>query len=217
MSTPDALRQFWDRRYEAVADHVYGRSPNDFLVRESGRIAPGGAVLSLADGEGRNSVWLARRGHAVTAVDVSEAGLRKARALADLAAVRIETLAADVTTLDLGEHRWDAIVSIFLHLPPGPRLDLHRRCLQALKPGGVYLFEAYGHGQLHRDTGGPKEPHLLPRLADVEAELSGGVIEHRFEGLREVNEGVLHRGTGSVVQLAVRRPEDPAPAASPPS
>ncbi len=205
MGAPSALSVFWNRRYEAP-EYVYGTEPNDFLVRFSALLAPASDVLCLADGEGRNSVWLARRGHRVTAVDVAGSGLRKARQLARQAGVVVTTLEADVTTFDLGSARWDAIASIFLHLPARARGDLHRRCVLALKPGGLYLFEAYGPQQLEFKTGGPPEAALLPALQDVLAELDGCEIVHRFAGVRLVHEGRLHHGDGYVVQLVARRP-----------
>ena len=111
------LAEFWNARY-AEQHYVYGTEPNEFLVAQLPRLQalPAGApVLCLADGEGRNSVWLARQGFAVTAVDVAEQGLQKARALAAQQGVTLTTLCADVTQFDLGNRRWGAIVSIFLH------------------------------------------------------------------------------------------------------
>lgn len=204
MSAPDKLAAFWNRRY-AAAEFAYGTAPNDFLVEVSARFAAGGAVLCLADGEGRNGVWLARQGFAVSAIDIAERGLDKAQALARRHGVSIETRAADLAACDLGLATWDAIVSIFLHLPPGVRRELHRRCVLALKPGGVLAFEAYGPGQLGRGTGGPPEAELLPALAELEQDFPGCATLHRFAGLREVREGSLHNGLGEVVQIVVRK------------
>lgn len=198
------LQAFWDERY-AADEFAYGTAPNDFLVRMRGRIAPHGRVLCLADGEGRNGVWLAQQGLQVTAVDVSARGLDKARALAQRAGVHIDTAVCDVTRFDLGTAAWDAIASIFLHLPPQPRRALHRRCVEALKPGGVFLYEAYGLEQLRYGTGGPKEPELLPTLDDVLADLDGLAIEHRFADVRAVHEGRLHHGEGYVVQIVASK------------
>lgn len=198
------LQAFWDQRY-ASDGFAYGTAPNDFLVQMAPRIRAGGRVLCLAEGEGRNAVWLAQQGLQVTAVDVSERGMRKAMALARRVRVAIDCVVADVTRFDLGVERWDAIVSIFLHLPPKPRAALHARCFAALKPGGVYLYESYGSEQLRFGTGGPKEPELLPTLADVLGELHGFCIEHRFEGVRDVREGRLHFGEGYVVQVVAAK------------
>ncbi len=198
------LQAFWDARY-ADAEFAYGTAPNDFLVQMVDRIAPRGRVLCLADGEGRNGVWLAQHGRQVTSVDVSERGMQKARDLARRAGVAIDTLTCDVTRHELGAAAWDAIVSIFLHLPPKPRRALHARCAAALKPGGTFIYEAYGHEQLRYGTGGPKEPELLPTLEDVLADLAGLRIEHRFAGTRAVHEGRLHHGVGYVVQVVACR------------
>lgn len=206
-SPAQRLQAFWNERYAGEA-FAYGTEPNTFLVQHAGALRPGAAVLCLADGEGRNGVWLARQGAAVTSMDIADAGLAKARRLAEAAGVAITTVAADVTAADLGTARWDLVVSIFLHLPAGPRRALHGRVVAALKPGGRYLFECYGPGQLAHGTGGPKEPALLPKLAEVEADFAGlpGVaVRHRFHGVRPVHEGPLHHGDGEVVQLVVER------------
>lgn len=203
--TLQRLSAFWDERY-ADPEYVYGREPNDFLVQQAHHIPPGAPVLCVADGEGRNSVWLAAQGHAVTAVDVSAQGLRKARALAAERRVALDTVRADLSQWDLGEARWGAIASIFLHLPLKARADLHARCLRALKPGGVFLYEAYGRGQLGRDSGGPADPALLPQLDELLAEFPGADVLWRFAGPRELGEGRLHRGQAEVVQLVLRRP-----------
>lgn len=200
----EALKSFWNQRYSGP-EYAYGTAPNDFLVEQAHRIPAGLPVLCLADGEGRNGVWLASRGLAVTSVDVSEQGLAKARALAQRAGVALKTEVADVTRFDPCADRWGAIVSIFLHLPQRARAALHERCVRALAPGGVFVFEAYGQRQPEFGTGGPPERHLLARLDDVAAEFPGCEIVHRFEGVRPVHEGALHHGEGWVVQVVAAR------------
>lgn len=206
----ERLRAFWNARY-AADGYAYGTAPNEFLVQCLPRLQslPHGArVLCLADGEGRNGVWLAGQGFAVTSVDVADEGLRKARALAERAGVALQTLPGDVTAFELGRDRWDAIVSIFLHLPGKARRALHRRCVAALRPGGLFVFEAYSPEQLAFGTGGPKEVELLPTLADVEGDFAScddATIDHRYSGVRPVVEGPLHSGDGHVVQLVVRK------------
>lgn len=201
------LAAFWNQRYGS-AEYVYGTEPNEFLVEQVARLqksALDAPVLCLADGEGRNSVWLARQGFAVTAVDVAERGLAKAQALAARQGVTVTTRLADVTAFDLGQDHWGAIVSIFLHLPAALRSALHRRCLQALRPGGVYLFEAYGPEQLQYGTGGPKELQLLAGLAALQADFEPGSIVHAWSGVRRIVEGPLHTGDGHVNQLVIQK------------
>ncbi len=206
MTSPgNKLADFWNQRY-GKEEFAYGTAPNDFLVEFARHIKPGGRVLCLADGEGRNGVWLAAQGHAVTSVDIAAEGMAKAGRLAAERHVALNTQVADLATHDLGLETWDAIVSIFMHLPTRLRRDLFARTVTALRPGGVVLFEAYAKGQLGRGTGGPPEADLLVALAEVEQEFPGCRILHAFCGLRDVNEGRHHKGAGEVVQLVVQKP-----------
>jgi SAM-dependent methyltransferase len=200
----DKLAAFWNLRYGKV-EFAYGTEPNDFLVRFAPCFVPGGRVLCLADGEGRNGVWLARQGFHVRSVDIAAAGMEKARRLAAERGVAIATDVADLAEYDLEREAWDGIVSVFAHLPPKVRRDLHARCAAALKPGGVMLYEAYGKGQLGRGTGGPPDVELLVTRDDVAQEFPGCRILHSFQGLREVVEGKHHTGIGEVVQFVVQR------------
>jgi SAM-dependent methyltransferase len=136
----------WDQRYSSDT-YVYGTEPNGFLVTAAARLPPG-KVLCLGEGEGRNAVWLAAQGHEVTAVDASGVGLRKAQRLAAERGVTIATVHADLAAFDIEPGTWDGIVSIFCHLPPALRADVHRRCVAGLRPGGVLLLEAYTPRQL---------------------------------------------------------------------
>ncbi|RIK99282.1 MAG: SAM-dependent methyltransferase [Burkholderiales bacterium] len=200
-----ALAAFWNARY-AGEDYAYGTEPNDFLAAQAALLPAGLPVLCLADGEGRNGVWLAGRGFEVTSVDVAQQGLDKAQALAQRAGVSLRTVRADVMQYELGENRWGAIVSIFLHLPQRARAALLARCVRALAPGGVLVFEAYGKRQPEFGTGGPPEPELLARLDDLIDELAGCEIVHRFDGVRAVHEGAHHSGDAHVVQVVARKP-----------
>ncbi len=205
MSEPTAqLRAFWNARYSAP-EYAYGTQPNDYLVQQSRLIPKGGRVLCLADGEGRNSVFLARQGFQVTAVDLAEQGLAKGKALAQAAGVELQFIAGDVNAFPIEPNAWQAIVSIFLHLPDKLRRALHARCLQGLTADGVFVFEAYSRDQLGRGTGGPKEAHLLPDAQEVRADFPEPFLIDFFAGEREISEGPLHNGVGAVVQLTAQR------------
>jgi len=115
----------WDERYDG-ADYVYGTEPNDFLVSQFGNLPPG-RVLCLAEGEGRNAVFLAEHGFAVTAVDQSVVGLAKAERLAAQRGVQIETIVADLADFSIAPRSWEGIVSIFAHTSPTVRRHVHRR------------------------------------------------------------------------------------------
>lgn len=192
----------WDQRY-AEAGFAYGTEPNDFLRSVEGRLR--GEVLCLGEGEGRNAVWLAGRGLSVTAVDQSSVGLAKARELAAERGVVIDTAVADLAVFDLGEARWDGIVSIWCHLPAPLRAALHRRVVRALRPGGVFVLEAYTPAQLAFGTGGPRVVDLLVPPEVLATELEGLSLEVRATE-REVHEGKYHDGRSAVVQVLGVKP-----------
>ena len=194
---------FWDERYGAD-EYMYGKEPNDFLKQHVDSL-PHGSVLCLADGEGRNSVFIATTGRATWSVDLSTNGPRKTTQLAAERNVEVHAETADLATYDLGENKWDAIVSIFAHMPREVRSDLHLRVVKALKPGGVFLLEAYTPSQVGRGTGGPQDASLTMQLQDLRAELSPLYFEIGQELDRNVVEGVGHTGMASVVQVIARK------------
>jgi hypothetical protein len=199
-----ASRVAWEERYGRAGYH-FGTAPNDFLRDHVGSL-PRGRVLCLAEGEGRNAVYLARQGFEVSSIDLTSAGVEKTRRLAREHGVNVDAVAGDLATADLGVQSWDGIVSIFAHLPPAIRRDLHRRVVAALSPGGVFLLEAYTPNQLGRGTGGPPTPELTMTRRGLMQELDGLEFIHALETDREVVEGEGHTGLGSVVQVIARRP-----------
>lgn len=194
----------WDERYD-TADFAYGREPNAFLAGKGGMI-PTGDVLCLAEGEGRNAVFLAKLGHRVVAVDSSAVGLAKAARLAGDNGVRIETVTADLAEFALEPGRWDAIVSIFCHVPLPVRLALHRKVVEGLRPGGLFILEAYTPAQLALRTGGPPSEDMMMTLSGLREELAGLEFVEGREIERDVVEGRLHTGRGAVVQVVARKP-----------
>jgi len=198
-----ADQEFWQRRY-AEAGYAYGTEPNGFLVEVAARIPPG-PVLCLAEGEGRNAVWLAGRGHAVTAVDASAAGLAKTEDLARAQSVRVATIAADLASFTIEPGAWSGIVAIFAHLPPQLRRSTHQAAALGLMPGGVFVLEAFTPRQLALGTGGPQKPELLYTLEELREDLAGLEIEIGGEVARNVVEGRYHTGRAAVVQVLARR------------
>ncbi len=196
----------WDDRY-GEPGFAYGTEPNDFLAASLQHLPPTGTVLCLADGEGRNSVFLAQQGYTVTAVDSSSVGLEKAMALATERGVTITTCMADLTDYQLPENTYDAIISIFCHLPPPVRRRLHGHIPSSLKKDGVFLLEGYTPRQLYHGTGGPPVKELLMEIVDLKKELQQLKIIHGTEVEREIYEGRLHTGLGAVVQLIAVKKE----------
>jgi 2-polyprenyl-3-methyl-5-hydroxy-6-metoxy-1,4-benzoquinol methylase len=193
----------WNERYSQPS-FAYGTEPNDFLVERLDQL-PQGNALCLAEGEGRNAVWLAEQGFEVTAVDASEVGLRKARNLAEDRGVAITTLHADLKDFDPGRNQWDAIISIFCHLPNPIRSATHQRCVDALRPGGIMLLEAYTPKQLEFNTGGPTSADMMMDSGLLANELAGLEIIYLQEKVREIHEGQCHDGKGAVVQMLARK------------
>lgn len=193
----------WDERY-AQAGYAYGTEPNDFLVAHAAQIPPG-RVLCLAEGQGRNAVWLAQQGYEVTAVDLSVVGLAKAQELAAERRVSITTVQADLANYVIEPGAWTGIVSIFCHLPVPLRQRLYNQVATGLRPGGVFLLEAYTPKQLAYGTGGPTSIELLVPLTAVRAELTGLEWEIAREVGREIYEGRCHTGHSAVVQLLGRK------------
>ena len=200
---PSPDREFWELRYTEPA-YAYGTEPNGFLVEVAGSMPPG-PVLCHAEGEGRNAVWLAARGHAVTAVDASAAGVAKAVALARTRAVSIEASVADLASFTIAPGAWSGIVAIFAHLPPPLRRSVHRAAVRGLAPGGVFVLEAFTPRQLALGTGGPQKPELLYTLDELREDLAGLALEIGREIEREVVEGRYHTGRAAVVQVLARR------------
>ena len=196
----------WDQRY-AAKEYVYGTEPNEFL-HANAALLPKTKVLCLADGEGRNSVYLASLGYDVTAVDSSKVGLEKAQQLAKAKGVKITTVQADLADYHLGTQKWHGIVSIFCHLPPLLRTDIHKKVHAALITGGVFLLEAYTPKQLDFKTGGPPNATLMMQSTDLVRELSPLRLDLNQELVRQINEGNGHHGKGAVVQVIAVR-EDP--------
>lgn len=188
----------WDKEYDRE-EYVYGKFPNDFLKSHYEAI-PKGKVLMLAEGEGRNAVFLAKLGYSVTAVDISSVGLKKAEKLAKENDVVIETICADLEEFDLGDSKWDGIISIYCHLPLTLRQSLYKRIEQAIKPSGVFFLEGYRPEQLNYKTGGPPVASMMISKETLVDELPNFVFSHLETLDRVVNEGINHNGLGAVVQ-----------------
>jgi len=195
----------WDKRYSEPG-YAYGTAPNDFLVSVVDRI-PKGRVLCLAEGEGRNAVYLAGLGYDVVAVDASPVGLQKTRDLAGSRGVHIETVHADLADFTIRPGTYTGIVSIWMHLPSALRAPLHAQVVHALRPGGAYVLEAYTPAQPALGTGGPKDRDRLMDGATLREELAGLDLEVCRELERSVDEGLYHKGRSAVVQvLAFAKP-----------
>lgn len=194
----------WDQRYSGET-YAYGTEPNGFLVAMATSL-PMGRILCLGEGEGRNAVWLAGQGYDVTAVDASRVGLEKVQRLAAGRGVTIHSVRSDLADYGIEPGNWDGIVSVFCHLPPALRADVHRRCVAGLRSCGVMLLEAYTPRQLVHGTGGPPAVELMMDTESLRTEFAGLEFLTLQECEREIREGAFHNGLGAVVQMVARKP-----------
>ncbi|MBS1809964.1 MAG: class I SAM-dependent methyltransferase [Acidobacteria bacterium] len=194
----------WDERYTSE-EYFYGTEPNDFLRANAARI-PKGRVLCIADGEGRNGVWLAEQGYDVTSVDLSAVGLEKTQKLAASRNVSINTVQADLAEYEIQPDSWEGVVAIFSHLPTSVRHHLYPQAVAGLRSGGVLLLELYTPKQIEYGTGGPRDLDLLASLEDLRQDLDGLQLEIAQELEREIHEGNHHYGLSAVVQILGIKP-----------
>jgi SAM-dependent methyltransferase len=204
--------KFWDERYRDE-QFVYGESPNEYLAAQRERFRPGMRALVPGDGEGRNGVWLAEQGLDVVTVDLSEAGVHKARRLAAKRGVAIHAIQADLATWAWPVGEFDVVAAIFLHLPPDLRALVHRNMLRSLRPGGLLVIEAYRpeqvqYRQTHGSRGGPPGAEMMFTEAMLREDFAHGEVVELASGDVDLKEGANHFGLGAVVHGVFRRTDN---------
>jgi len=192
------VKEFWDKRY-AVKEYFYGTHANHFITTVTDLIINRANILCVGEGEGRNAVFLARHGFNVTAVDYSVEGKKKALALANQNKVEIDYQISDLENFNFGIKKWDAVVSIFCHLPVEIRADVHKKLEKSLRPSGLFIIQAYNPKQLEFNSGGPKDISMLyddSMLRDDFKNIEWLKLEN---SLSEISEGSGHQGLSSVL------------------
>jgi len=195
----------WNKRFEH-AGYLFGTEPNVYLVAQAAHYPKAGQALCVADGEGRNSVWLARQGLQVDAFDISDVGVAKARRLAQDAGVQVNYAVADCEQWHWPTDRYDMVAAIFIQFAdPVMRAQLFTHMVQALKPGGLLVLQGYTPKQLEYKTGGP------PILANLYTEelLRGAFASLELLELRmyedDLAEGEHHLGRSALVGMCARK------------
>jgi len=197
-------QKMWDERF-AQRDPVYGHGPNAFLREQAALWKPGVHVLVPGDGYGRNGRWLARQGFQVHTVDLSPVGVERSRAAAQAAGLQMKIECADLANWNWPAAEFDAVASIFLHLPPEVRPKIHASMLGALKPAGLLVLEAFTPAQLQYTSGGPKQVDLLYTAELLRRDFAGAQVLTLTESVVELEEGAMHSGPGAVVRAVLRR------------
>jgi SAM-dependent methyltransferase len=200
---------FWNERYRGE-EFAFGTAPNEFLVSQAHHLKLGLRALAPGDGEGRNGVWLAEQGLIVDTVDVSPLGVARAKRLAEERGVEINATLADLLTWTWPGDAYDVVAALYIHFFDSDRPRMHRAMLDALKPGGVLILEAFRPEQLelqkmHR-SGGPKTADMLYSKAKLAEDFTGLSILHLEEAVVELAEGHRHSGRAAIIRAAVRKP-----------
>jgi cyclopropane fatty-acyl-phospholipid synthase-like methyltransferase len=195
----------WQTRFNAP-DYIFGKEPNAFLKSQARRLPKSGSALSVADGEGRNGVWLAQQGLDVLAVDFSPAALDKSQALAAERGVQIRTEIADVTTWRWPAAEFDAVVAIFVQVVfPAERAAFFANLKRALKPGGLLLMQGYRTDQLKYGTGGPPEAERLYSRALLQEAFGDMAQLDIREHDSVIGEGTAHVGMSALIDLVGKK------------
>lgn len=195
----------WNQRY-AGAEYHFGTEPNAFLVSQRHLLKAGMSCLAVADGEGRNGVWLAQQGLDVLSVDSSPVALAKARKLASERGADVRFEQADLLQWEWGIERFDVVVGIFIQfVPPAQREAMFAEIKRSLKPGGLLLLQGYTPRQLEYRTGGPSQAENLyteSLLRDLFADME---LLHLAEHDSHISEGAGHSGMSALIDLVARK------------
>jgi SAM-dependent methyltransferase len=202
---PDLLR--WNERYSAEG-YLFGTAPNAFLASQKSLLRAGESALAIADGEGRNGVWLAEQGLDVLALDFSPVALEKSRRLAASRGVRLRTQQADLRDYAWEPERFDVVAAIFIQFAPPPlREAIFAGIRRTLKPGGLLLMQGYRPEQLAYGTGGPPHAENMYTAAMLREAFAGFAILHLVEHDSPISEGSGHDGMSALVDLVARKPD----------
>jgi SAM-dependent methyltransferase len=196
----------WESRF-AVPEFAFGKEPNYFLASCAALLPKSGRALAVADGEGRNGVWLAEQGLEVLSIDFSPSAQKKARALAAERQVNIAFQRVDVHTWNYPEAAFDVVVEIFTQFSsPAERATKWAGMRRALKPGGVLIIQGYTPKQLSYGTGGPKQEENLYTRAMLESAFRGFHEMKIVEDECEIHEGTSHGGMSAMINFTARKP-----------
>lgn len=199
---------FWSARYRGVGDdYLFGTAPNKFLAAQAENFGAGMSVLSVADGEGRNAVWLAEQGCQVTATEISPVALEKAAKLARGRNVTVDLVQADILNWDWPREEFDAVVGIFIQFAtPAERPRQLAGMKQAVKSGGLLFLQGYTPKQLEYRTGGPSAVESLYTAEMLREFFADWEIVSLHEHEDTIEEGSAHIGRSALIDLVAHKP-----------
>lgn len=195
----------WNSRFQAE-NYVYGKEPNSFISEVQKKLKLSGDVLTIAEGEGRNAVFLAEHGMNVTAWDYAESGLAKTKKLAEERNVDVQAKLVDLNEAVWEKNKWDELVCIFGHFPKELRQKTLQGVKEAVKPGGYFITEVYSRYQIPYNSGGPRELDFLYTPEEFLQIFADWRIVHFFMGEVVRHEGELHNGLAHVIQFVGQKP-----------
>lgn len=208
MSKNDAWVDRWNDRY-SNEEFAYGEQPNNYLKDQLEKLTPG-AILFPAEGEGRNAVFAAKMGWEVSAFDISSEGKQKASRLAAANEVSIDYQVGELEDLTYTPEQFDTVALIYAHFPAAIKSLYHHKIDQLLRKGGIVIFEAFSKRHLdyiarNEKVGGPKELDMLFSKEEIRSDFANYEVIEWDEQEIELNEGVFHNGTGSVIRFVGRK------------
>lgn len=194
----------WHERFGSEK-YVYGEEPNQFIEAQAYRLEKGNKIVAFAEGEGRNAVYLARKGLIVTAYDYALNGLKKTEALAERFDVQVKTEQKDLIHDSVPIEKFDVAIMVFGHFAKKDQKTVFDNLVSAVKPGGLIIVEVYSEDQIRYGTGGPKTVDMLYDPSDLLKWIKEYNVLHFFYGEQERVEGELHTGVGHVVQVIIEK------------
>ena len=191
---------YWNQRF-SEDEYIYGKDANAFIQQVQPQLHIKGRALAIAEGEGRNAVYLAEQGMDVTTWDYAESGLEKTKKLANERNVSVKTKLVDLHNAEWKENEWNQIINVFGHFPQPLREKTLRGIKNAVKPGGYFITEVYSPYQIPYKSGGPQNPEMLYRPEEFLQLFNDWKIVHFFMGEVIRSEGIGHEGLSHVIQF----------------
>jgi 2-polyprenyl-3-methyl-5-hydroxy-6-metoxy-1,4-benzoquinol methylase len=204
----DTWTDRWDERY-SKSEYAYGEKPNSYLKEQLEKLTIG-KILFPAEGEGRNAVFAAKLGWAVSAFDISVEGQKKAKQLAEKNNVSLDYRVGELETLNYKDNEFDAIALIFAHFPASIKSQIHKKLDKYLRKGGTIIFEAFSKKHIdylarNEKVGGPKDIESLFSINEIKTDFDNYDIVELSEVEITLNEGLYHNGQGSVIRFVGRK------------